>query len=105
MARFVNIDPRAQHDGLARVIRGLAAARSLDLDITRTTVRALAAIGGPITRVGAGARALYNRWAAARLQRIQDEKLWNLALHDARIMADLSRAMGRDAAAQTRRYY
>jgi hypothetical protein len=105
MARFVNIDPRAQHDGLARVIRGLDAVRSLDLNINRASLRALAAVGAPVTRAAAGARALYNRWAAARLQRIQDEKLWNLALRDARIMADLSRAMSRDAAAQTRRYY
>lgn len=105
MARFVNIEPRAHHGGLDRVIRGLEAVRSLDLDINRAFVRALAAIGAPATRAAAGARALYGRWAAARLQRIQDEKLWNLALHDARIMADLSRAMGRDAAAETRRYY
>jgi hypothetical protein len=105
MARFVNIDPRAQHDGLARVIRGLDAVRSLDLNINRGALRALSAIGAPVTRATAGVRALYKRWAAARLQRIQDEKLWNLALRDARIMADLSRAMGRDAAAETRRYY
>lgn len=105
MARFVNIEPRAQHDGLSRVIRGLDAVRSLDLNISRATLRALAAVGAPVTRASAGARKLYNRWAAARLQRIQDEKLWNLALQDARIMADLSRAMSRDAGAEVRRYY
>jgi hypothetical protein len=43
--------------------------------------------------------------AAARKQRIADEKLWNIALTDARVMADLSRAMSRDALRDTRGYF
>lgn len=36
-------------------------------------------------------------WNAARRQRAQDERYWNAALADARIMADISRAMSQAA--------
>jgi hypothetical protein len=61
-------------------------------------VHALAVIGSPVTRA-------YVAWSAARKQRIEDEKLWNVALTDARVMADLSRAMSRDAQRDVRGYY
>ena len=54
--------------------------------------------GRPVTRAFAA-------WSAARKQRREDEKLWNLALSDARIMADLSRAMSQDALRDARGYY
>jgi hypothetical protein len=41
----------------------------------------------------------------ARKQRREDDRLWNVALTDARVMADLSRAMSRDAARDVRGYY
>jgi hypothetical protein len=96
MARFVHIDYPTQHGGVARISRGLAAVRSFSL--TRGTLHALAALGAPLTRA-------LNTWAAARKQRADDEKLWNLALTDARIMADLSRAMSQDALRDVRGYY
>ena len=37
-----------------------------------------------------------------RRQRMEDDKLWGIALTDARVMADLSRAMSRDALRDTR---
>jgi hypothetical protein len=88
MARFVHIEHPAQHGGVIRFTRGFAAIRNVNF--AGGVLRALAAIGKPLT----GA---YSAWAAARLRRVQDEKLWNMALTDARIMADLSRAMSQDA--------
>jgi hypothetical protein len=96
MARFVHIDYPVQHGGVSRVTRGLEALGSFNL--VRGALHALAAIGAPITRA-------LNTWAAARKRRADDEKLWNLALTDARIMADLSRAMSQDALRDARGYY
>ncbi len=96
MARFVHIDYPTQHGGITRISRGLEAARNLHLG--RGFVHALALIGAPVTRALAA-------WAAARKQRREDDKLWNLALTDARIMADLSRAMSQDALRDTRGYF
>jgi phosphoglycerate dehydrogenase-like enzyme len=77
-----------------------AAVRAVD---TATWVLAgLAAIGAPVVRLAEKAGARLAGWKAARKQRRDDERLWNLALQDARIMADLSRAMSRDAVRNAR---
>ena len=96
MARFVHIDYPVQHGGVTRVTRGLEALRGFNF--VRGGLHALAVIGAPVTRALA-------TWAAARKQRADDDKLWNLALTDARIMADLSRAMSQDALRDVRGYY
>lgn len=96
MARFVHIDYPTQHGGVTRISRGLEAFRSFHLG--RGLVHVLALVGAPLNRA-------LNTWAAARKQRAEDEKLWNLALTDARIMADLSRAMSQDALRDTRGYF
>ena len=64
--------------------------------MTRAVLHGLSVLGSPLTRG-------YAALAAARKQRREDEKLWNLALTDARIMADLSRAMSQEA--YDARYY
>mgnify|MGYP001419289003 CR=1 FL=1 len=43
-------------------------------------------------------------WREARRRAAEDEQTWNTALHDARIMADLSRAMNGIAVDDIRRY-
>jgi hypothetical protein len=88
MARFIHIDQPIQHGGVTRVTRGLEALGSFS--ITRAVVHGLAVVGSPITRA-------LGAMSSARKQRREDEKLWNLALSDARIMADLSRAMSQEA--------
>ena len=98
MARFINIDYPAQHGGVTRMVRGFAALRGIELKLARGVVHGLAILGAPLT-------AALARMAAARKQRAEDEKLWNLALTDARIMADLSRAMSQDAQRDVRGYY
>ena len=43
-------------------------------------------------------------WTEAYRRAQEDEKTWNAALHDARILADLSRAMNGIAVEDMRRY-
>jgi len=103
MARFINAEHPHQHAGIVRVTRGLEVLAGLN--VTHVVLHGLAFIGSPVTRAAARARAGLAALAAARKQRREDEKLWNLALTDARIMADLSRAMSRDALRDTRGYF
>ena len=96
MARFVHVEYQTQHGGVTRIANGLEALGNFS--ITRGVIAGLTVIGGPVTRA-------YAAWTAARKQRAADDKLWNLALSDARIMADLSRAMSNDAQRDVRAYY
>ena len=96
MARFVHIEYPTQHGGVTRITRGLQALRSFHLG--HGAVHALSVLGARST-------VPMPPWTAARKQRAEDEKLWNLALTDARIMADLSRAMSQDALRDVRGYY
>jgi len=66
---------------------------------------AIALFAAPARRAAAGMRAGAKRWAAARKQAAEDQKLWDLALTDARVMADISRAMSADALRDTKAYY
>ncbi len=102
MARFIQIDYPAQHGGVTRITRGLQALGSYHLG--HTILHALALVGSPVTAVAAKVRAGFAALAAARKQRLADEQLWRIALTDARVMADLSRAMSRDALRDTRAY-
>ncbi len=44
-------------------------------------------------------------WRSTRKQAAQDQQMWDIALTDARVMADLSRAMTADAQRDVRGYY
>jgi hypothetical protein len=66
---------------------------------------AIALLASPARAAAERLRSLGRSWAAARRQAAQDEKLWNTALTDARVMADLSRAMSKDAGRDVRGYY
>jgi hypothetical protein len=104
MARFVHIEIPAHHAGVTRFSRGFAAIGSFS--VTIAALHALAVIGSPVTRAAGAARNALAGWSAARKQRAADRKLWDIALSDARVMADLSRAMSREAADMGRyRYY
>jgi hypothetical protein len=103
MARFVHIEYPVQHGGVVRVERGLQVLGSFDA--VHALLHVLAFIGSPVTRAAASVRARLAVAAEARRQREEDRKLWNLALTDARVMADLSRAMSQDAVRDTRGYF
>jgi hypothetical protein len=68
---------------------------------------ALGLLARPAKQVVVALRAGLQRWALARRQAAQDRELWNLALTDSRVMADISRAMNMEAGEQARmpRYY
>jgi hypothetical protein len=59
---------------------------------------ALALMAGPIRRAVLSVKvfdgsAMYAAWSARRKARIQDEKMWDYAQQDARLMADIMRAV------------
>ena len=66
---------------------------------------ALALLATPARRAVAATRAGLKRWAAARKQAAADDQLWHVALNDARVMADISRAMSVDAVRDIKAYY
>jgi hypothetical protein len=95
MARFIQAEFPLQHDGVARIERGFRAIGSYS--ITQAVLHVLAVIGTPVTLAARKVRAGLVTVYASRRQRKADDQLWNVALSDARVMADLSRAMSRDA--------
>jgi chromate transport protein ChrA len=66
---------------------------------------ALALFATPAKRASMVLLAGYKRWAAAQKRAAEDEQLWRLALTDARVMADISRAMSADAVRDVKAYY
>ena len=66
---------------------------------------AIALLATPARRTATALRRGVKSWAAARKQAAEDEKLWNVALSDARVMADISRAMSADAVRDIKAYY
>jgi hypothetical protein len=59
----------------------------------------------PAKRAAAAMRVGMQRWAAARKRAAEDDQLWQLALTDARVMADISRAMTEGARREIKAYY
>lgn len=55
----------------------------------------LALFSAPARRAAMVARAGYRAWQDSRQQAAADDRIWNAALQDARLMADLARAMDR----------
>ena len=102
MARSAHIEYSAQHAGLLRAGAVAEAIGNLDAHVI---LGVLAVIGLPVTRAAAAIRGGYAAWAQARKQRRDDERLWAVALQDARVMADLSRAMSHAAARDIKQYY
>ena len=66
---------------------------------------ALGLLAAPLRRAVRSARAASTRVLAARRLAAQDRELWALALTDARVMAELSRAMSRDTLRDVRGYF
>jgi hypothetical protein len=64
----------------------------------------MALLAAPARRAAALLHGAVRSWSDARRRAAEDERTWNAALHDARIMADLSRAMNGIAVEDMRRY-
>ena len=65
---------------------------------------ALALLAAPARNAGSVLRTALGVWAERRRAAAEDDKLWELARTDARVMADISRAMSRDAMRDVRYY-
>jgi hypothetical protein len=65
---------------------------------------ALGLLAAPARRAVRGAQSGWLRFGAARRQAAEDRQLWNVALTDARVMAEISHAMTREAARDVRGY-
>jgi hypothetical protein len=87
MARFVHVNFPVEQGGVARLPRAHGSfARVTALGALFFLLEAIGSIAfGAAERVGAGLA----HWAEARRQREEDRKLWELALTDSRVMADL----------------
>lgn len=55
---------------------------------------ALALLSGPARRAAAALRAGFAGWAESRRRSAEDERTWQVAIRDPRIMAELNHAMG-----------
>ncbi len=65
----------------------------------------LALLATPARHAAAALRVGFKRWNAARKQAAEDDQLWQLAMTDARVMADISRAMSAGASRDIKAYY
>lgn len=65
----------------------------------------IALFAAPARRFVSGTRTYVKGAARTRRQKAEDRKFWDVALTDARVMADLSRAMSADATRDVRGYY
>jgi hypothetical protein len=65
----------------------------------------LALLATPARRAAVALRTSLKAWNARRRQAAQDEQYWQAALNDARIMADISRAMSAAALHDIKSYY
>lgn len=64
----------------------------------------IALFSAPARRAGVALRSAGARWAENRRRAIEDEKTWQLAVKDLRVMADISHALDRRAVDDIRKY-
>ena len=65
---------------------------------------AMALLAAPARQAAVAVGQALRQWRASRRQAAEDRKLWDLALKDARVMADISRAMSQSALRDVRYY-
>ena len=65
---------------------------------------AIALLAAPARNAGSVLRTVLRAWSASRRQSMEDDKLWAIALSDARVMADISRAMTPHASREVRSF-
>lgn len=65
---------------------------------------AIALLAKPARRASVALRTGYKAWAQSRHQAAEDQRTWAAALQDARIMADLGRAMNAAATQDLRKH-
>ncbi|MEG0923069.1 MAG: hypothetical protein RSD57_10665 [Comamonas sp.] len=58
---------------------------------------AIALLAAPARTIAGSLRDVRNAWSEGHLRAMEDEKTWEVALRDSRVMADLNRAMSDSA--------
>ena len=66
---------------------------------------ALALLTAPARRAGVALRSGVQAWAESRRRAAEDERTWQVAMKDPRIMAELNHAMGIPTVEDIRKYY
>ena len=66
---------------------------------------ALALLTAPARRAGVALRSGVQTWAESRRRVAEDERTWQVAMKDPRIMAELNHAMGIPTVEDIRKYY
>jgi hypothetical protein len=66
---------------------------------------ALALLASPARRASAALRVAGRSWTESRRRAAEDQRTWNVAIKDPRIMAELNHAMGVATVNDIRRYY
>lgn len=66
---------------------------------------ALALLASPARRAGVALRSAARSWTENRRRAAEDERTWQIALRDPRIMAELNHAMGISTVSDLRRLY
>ncbi len=66
---------------------------------------ALALLTAPARRAGVALRSGVQTWADSRRRAAEDERTWQVAMKDPRIMAELNHAMGIPTVEDIRKYY
>lgn len=92
MTNFVASSHSFEHSGLVRVHRAVLFLQAAAVGVPRIPSLP-AGIAAFVRRSSVTLRAGYRAWVSSRRQAAEDERTWNAALKDARLMAELSRAM------------
>jgi hypothetical protein len=93
MTSFAHITYSFEHPGVARVEAAVRASREIVADI-RSSSGSLAAVLRVTAWIGQSVSAALERWAQERRRAREEEKLWEMALRDPRVMADIRCARG-----------
>ena len=93
MTSFVDSRHSFEHSGLVRVQCAALFLQETMAELIGSQRLSLRMLGSLVRRAAVTVRAGHRDWVQSRKQAVEDELIWNAALKDARIMADLSRAM------------
>ena len=92
MTSFVHTQYPTQHPGVDRIERTVETLRQVASDV-QSPNSAVSALIAPIQLIARAIARRFNQWSKARHQAYQDQLMWERALSDPRLMAELRRAI------------
>ena len=122
MTAFAHVEYPTEHPGVVRAENAAAALKSAaaHFDGARgaaslllaawmvlwlVAFAALALLTSPARRAGVALRGSALAWAESRRRAAEDQRTWQVAMKDPRIMAELNHAMGIPTVDSIRKYY